>query len=100
MTTTTWCDIIGATWETREFGNGVAVGAAAGATPNGAEVVEEKDVLPYIEIEKSTLGRFGLLSGCNGIFSVVSMSKKCPKMLSQCRRPILKMLSRCRKGVI
>lgn len=72
-------------------------GAAAGATPNGAE---EKDVLPYIEIEKSTLGRFGLLSGCNGIFSVVSMSKKCPKMLSQCRRPILKMLSRCRKGVI
>ena len=56
MTTTTWCDIIGATWE---LGNGVAVGAAAGATANGAEVVEEKDVLPYIEIEKSTLGRFG-----------------------------------------
>lgn len=39
--------------------NGVALGAAAGATPNGTEVVEEKDVLPYIEIEKSTLGRFG-----------------------------------------
>ena len=37
----------------------MAVGAAAGATANGAEVVEEKDVLPYIEIEKSTLGRFG-----------------------------------------
>lgn len=59
-----------------------------------------EDVLPYIEIEKSTLGRFGLLSGCNGIFSVTSMSKKCPKMLPQCRRPILKMFPQCRKGVI
>ena len=67
------------------------------ARANGAEVVEEKNVLPYIEIEKSTLGCFGLLSGSMGILGVASMSKKCLKMLSQCRRPILKMLSQCRK---
>lgn len=42
MTTDKWCDIIGATWETRELENGVAEGAAAGARANGAEVVEEK----------------------------------------------------------
>ena len=59
-----------------------------------------ENVLPYIEIEKSTLGRFGLLSGSMGILGVASMSKKCLKMLSQCRRPILKMFPQCRKGVI
>ena len=56
-----------------------------------------EDVLPYIEIEKGTLGRFGLLSGSMGIFGVTSMSKKNPKMFPQCRRPILKMFPQCRK---
>lgn len=36
-----------------------------------------------IETEKGTLGRFGLISGCMGIFGVTSMKEKCPKMLPQ-----------------